>query len=120
MKTGANSGKIFKNNLVGDRMPIYGYHCKSCNHSFEVTQSVNDDPVKECPKCGGPVGKIFFPVGISFKGSGFYTTDYKSTKRLAAEKTAKENAGSRNGEGSESGNGSGCSTCASVSTCGTD
>ncbi|HZD60185.1 MAG TPA: FmdB family zinc ribbon protein [Anaerolineae bacterium] len=74
-------------------MPIYGYRCRSCNHTFEVVQSVNDDPIKDCPKCGDPVSKIFFPVGIAFKGSGFHVNDYKSPKRIAAEKSAGENGG---------------------------
>lgn len=58
-------------------MPTYGYKCRECNQEFEVFQKMSDDPVTECPTCGGPVKRVFHPVGIIFKGSGFYTTDYK-------------------------------------------
>lgn len=93
-------------------MPIYGYRCGSCKHSFEVVQSINDEPVRNCPKCGGQVSKIFFPVGIAFKGSGFHVNDYKSPKRVAAEKSA---AGNGDGSCKDGGN-SECSSCAAVST----
>lgn len=96
-------------------MPIYGYRCKSCNHAFEVVQSVSDEPLKNCPECDGPVSKIFFPVGISFKGSGFYVTDYKSKKHRADEKAA-DSGGSGNGCSGGNENGSGCAGCASVGT----
>jgi len=96
-------------------MPIYGYRCKACNHTFEVVQSVNDEPIKDCPKCEGTVSKVFFPVGISFKGSGFYVNDYKSPKRTTAEKTSGENGGSGS---SGNGNGSSCTGCTSAGTSG--
>lgn len=57
-------------------MPIYTYRCRDCGHEFDKLQKVNDEPVKECELCGGPVMRVFHPVGIIFKGSGFYTTDY--------------------------------------------
>jgi putative FmdB family regulatory protein len=60
-------------------MPIYGYECSECGHKLEVLQSVNDPPLQTCPECGGPVRKLFYPVGVIFKGSGFYSTDYKSS-----------------------------------------
>lgn len=60
-------------------MPIYEYECKQCGHRFERKQSVNDDPLKVCPVCQGNLRKLLFPVGIVFKGSGFYKTDYAST-----------------------------------------
>ena len=75
-------------------MPIYGYHCDECGNEFEILQSMKDDPLKVCPKCGGPLRKLLYPVGISFKGSGFYTTDYKG-----GAKTTVEN-GSSVGDGS--------------------
>jgi len=56
-------------------MPIYEYRCKN-GHTFEVMQSMSDDPVTECEVCGAPVERIFRPVAVHFKGSGFYTTDY--------------------------------------------
>lgn len=61
-------------------MPTYEYKCMRCNHNFEVFQSIKDDPVTICPKCKGDVKRLIGAgVGIIFKGSGFYTTDYKKT-----------------------------------------
>jgi putative FmdB family regulatory protein len=58
-------------------MPTYGYRCGSCGHQFEIVQRISDEPLTVCPKCQGKLSKMLYPVGISFKGSGFYTTDYK-------------------------------------------
>jgi len=60
-------------------MPIYGYECTQCGHQLEVLQSVSDDPLRSCPECMGPLRKLLYPVGVIFKGSGFYSTDYKSS-----------------------------------------
>ena len=59
-------------------MPIYGYRCEQCGHELEVLQSMKDEPLRVCPNCMGPLRKMIYPVGIVFKGSGYYTTDYKS------------------------------------------
>jgi putative FmdB family regulatory protein len=56
-------------------MPIYEYRC-SDGHTFEVFQSMSDDPVTACEVCGKPVERVFHPIAVHFKGSGFYTTDY--------------------------------------------
>jgi putative FmdB family regulatory protein len=56
-------------------MPIYEYRCNN-GHIFEVFQSMSDDPVATCQECGAPVERVFHPVAVHFKGSGFYTTDY--------------------------------------------
>jgi putative FmdB family regulatory protein len=56
-------------------MPIYEYRCEN-DHTFEVMQSMADDPVTVCEVCGTPVERVFRPVAVHFKGSGFYTTDY--------------------------------------------
>ena len=56
-------------------MPIYEYQCDQCNYHFERFQSFNDEPVRECPRCAGKVRRVLQPVGIVFKGSGFYITD---------------------------------------------
>jgi putative FmdB family regulatory protein len=61
-------------------MPTYGYRCGNCGHQFEILQKMSDEPLKTCPKCQGKLSKVLYPVGISFKGSGFYTTDYGSGK----------------------------------------
>jgi putative FmdB family regulatory protein len=56
-------------------MPTYEYACKNCGEHIEVVQSFRDDPLTECPHCGGPLRKVFGSIGITFKGSGFYKTD---------------------------------------------
>jgi putative FmdB family regulatory protein len=56
-------------------MPIYEYRCKN-GHNFEVMQRMADDPITVCEVCGEPVERVFHPVAIHFKGSGFYSTDY--------------------------------------------
>jgi putative FmdB family regulatory protein len=59
-------------------MPIYGYRCEQCGHELEVLQSMSEERLRVCPNCMGPLRKMIYPVGIVFKGSGYYTTDYKS------------------------------------------
>lgn len=56
-------------------MPIYEYRCRN-GHEFEAFQSMSEDPVSRCQECGAPVERVFHPVAVHFKGSGFYTTDY--------------------------------------------
>jgi putative FmdB family regulatory protein len=56
-------------------MPIYEYRCSN-GHNFEVVQRMSDDPVTVCEVCGAPVERVFHPVAVHFKGSGFYSTDY--------------------------------------------
>jgi putative FmdB family regulatory protein len=58
-------------------MPIYEYRCEN-GHQFEVIQSMSDDSVEACEQCGAPVERVFHPIAVHFKGSGFYTTDYKN------------------------------------------
>jgi putative FmdB family regulatory protein len=62
-------------------MPTYEYACKACGDHLEVVQSFKDDPLTECPKCGGQLRKVFAPIGIAFKGSGFYKTDSRSAPK---------------------------------------
>jgi len=64
-------------------MPIYEYRCRN-GHEFEVFQSMSDDPVTECEECGAPVERVFRPVAVHFKGSGFYTTDYARKTKAAS------------------------------------
>ena len=72
-------------------MPIYEYKCEN-DHVFDVMQKMSEDPLTACIECGAPVRKVLQPVGISFKGSGFYSTDYSSKKG------PKEPAASSNGD----------------------
>lgn len=57
-------------------MPTYGYECLSCDNQFETFQSIKDDALTTCDTCGGSLRKRVYPVGIAFKGSGFYVNDY--------------------------------------------
>ncbi len=61
-------------------MPIYEYRCQR-GHNFDVRQSFSDDPVTECEVCAAPVQRVFRPIAVHFKGSGFYNTDYGTRKR---------------------------------------
>jgi len=76
-------------------MPIYEYKCEN-DHVFDVMQKMSEDPLTECVQCRAPVRKVLQPVGISFKGSGFYSTDYKN-KNGSATKTE---PAAKNGESS--------------------
>jgi putative FmdB family regulatory protein len=81
-------------------MPIYEYKCEN-GHVFDVMQKLSEDPLSSCVECGAPVRKVLHPVGISFKGSGFYSTDYsKKGPKEAAQKDTSTNGdnGSRSEE----------------------
>ena len=59
-------------------MPTYTYRCDACGHQFEAVQRFTDDPLRECPSCGGAVRRVIQPVGVVFKGSGWYITDSRA------------------------------------------
>ena len=59
-------------------MPTYQYACTECGEQLEKVQKFSDDPLTVCPNCNGRLRKVFSPVGIVFKGSGFYRTDSRS------------------------------------------
>lgn len=61
-------------------MPLYTYRCNENDHEFQARQRMVDDPLTECPVCGGPVRRVVSSVGVVFKGSGFYVTDNRSSK----------------------------------------
>jgi putative FmdB family regulatory protein len=70
-------------------MPIYEYRCER-GHTFEVMQRMTDDPLTSCSTCAAPVQRVFHPVAVDFKGSGFYNTDYgKKKSGSSAESAAK-------------------------------
>ena len=80
-------------------MPIYEYKCEN-GHVFDVMQKLSEDPLASCVECSAPVRKVLHPVGISFKGSGFYSTDYseKGPKEAAQKDASKSANGSRSEE----------------------
>ncbi|MCD6356794.1 MAG: zinc ribbon domain-containing protein [Anaerolineaceae bacterium] len=60
-------------------MPVYIYHCDQCGFQFEQQQKFSDNPLKKCPQCGNySLHKVYTPVGVIYKGSGFYCTDHRS------------------------------------------
>jgi putative FmdB family regulatory protein len=69
-------------------MPTYGYRCKN-GHQFEVFQSFSDAPLQRCPQCRAKVQRVFYPVGIVFKGQGFYKTDSRQADPNGAAKPEK-------------------------------
>jgi putative FmdB family regulatory protein len=73
-------------------MPIYQYVCSKCNTKFELRQSFNDESVATCPKCKAKSQRMFVPVPIIFKGSGFYVTDSKSVSPTQAPVKTDESA----------------------------
>lgn len=79
-------------------MPTYEYLCKSCGERLEVQQAFTDDAMTECPRCEGPLRKIFGNVGITFKGKGFYKTDSRSSS-TASTSPGSSSSGSSNGDG---------------------
>ena len=81
-------------------MPLYEYRCEK-GHTFEVMQRMSDDPVEECEVCGAPVQRVFHPVAVHFKGSGFYTTDY-GRKKSAAASSDDSSSSSSDSKGSDS------------------
>jgi putative FmdB family regulatory protein len=75
-------------------MPRYEYACRDCGHTFEVVQSMTDEPLTVCPACGGVLRKVFAAPAIAFKGSGFYATDHGKKAKKPAEKKPSETKGS--------------------------
>ncbi len=90
-----------------DEMPNYDYRCTKCGEVFEIYQPITDDALTKHPECGGKVNRIFAPVGIVFKGSGFHKTDSRSSS-----------SGSRNNKSSSDSNSDGGSDSASSSSSG--
>ena len=90
-------------------MPLYEYQCGTCGVRFERRQHINDEPVKICPECGGEVHRLIQPVGIIFKGSGFYVTDNRaksSTSGTGSTKKPSKTSSKTSGEGESTGEGS--------------
>ncbi len=89
-------------------MPVYAYVCKNCQHAFDTRQAFTDNALKECPECHvSALRKKFNTVGVSFKGSGFYSTDSKSSSN---------SSGSGDSAGDSSSGSSSTSTSASTTT----
>ncbi len=81
-------------------MPTYEYACTKCGQHIEVVRSMSDAPLAECGACAGRLRKVFSPIGIVFKGSGFYRTDSRGKSGAGAAATS-GNAGAKSGEAGE-------------------
>jgi putative FmdB family regulatory protein len=86
-------------------MPVYGYRCEN-GHTFEVVQRMSDEPVAACEVCGAPVQRVFHPVAVHFKGSGFYTTDYGRKKGSGSETAPKKDSAEKKDSATKSETGS--------------
>lgn len=86
-------------------MPIYEYRCDK-GHTFDVLQSMSDDPLTACEVCGAPVQKVLHAPAVHFKGSGFYNTDYgkggKSKSSAPSSSDSKKDSSDSNGTSSSS------------------
>jgi putative FmdB family regulatory protein len=88
-------------------MPIYEYRCEN-GHTFEVMQRMTEDPLVTCTTCDAPVQRVFHPVAVHFKGSGFYNTDYGTRRRSRdLEKSASDGADKAESKGKEKKSGDG-------------
>ena len=85
-------------------MPIYEYRCDN-GHLFEVTQRMTDDPLTSCSTCEAPVQRVFHPVAVHFKGSGFYSTDYGKKSKSASSSESSSSEKSEKSEKSDSSSG---------------
>jgi putative FmdB family regulatory protein len=90
-------------------VPTYQYTCTECGEPLETVQKFSDEPLTVCPACGGRLRKVFSPVGIVFKGSGFYRTDSRKSATAAApaatdkDKSPAESSSSTSDSGSSNG-----------------
>jgi putative FmdB family regulatory protein len=97
-------------------MPTYEYRCRDCGEDLEVVQAFTDDPLTECPTCGGSLRKIFGNVGITFKGSGFYKTDSRKSSSSKAKSDSSSEKSDKSSDSSSSDSSSSDSSSASPST----
>lgn len=87
-------------------MPFYEYRCTK-GHTFEVRQSMSDEPLKKCEVCGAKASRVLFAPAIHFKGTGFHNTDYSSKRRSAS---GDDGSSASSGTGSDAGAGNGGTT----------
>ena len=86
-------------------MPTYGYVCDLCDHEFELRQGFDAEPRQPCPRCRGAARRRFHAVGVIYKGSGFYTTDYRKSSDESSSKSS-SGAGEGGSPGDSDGGGS--------------
>lgn len=86
-------------------MPAYDYRCLTCDRTFEITRPLSDTTGVSCPDCGGETKRLFTPVGVVFKGSGFHNTDYRRQPK------SEESSPSGKDSCSNAGSSSACASC---------
>ena len=84
-------------------MPLYEYECDECGVRFERMQRMSDEPIEECPECGCHVHRLIHPVGIVFKGSGFYVTDNRAKSSTSGKVNSSKSSDKSEGSSSSSG-----------------
>jgi putative FmdB family regulatory protein len=99
-------------------MPTYEYRCEN-GHTFEVTQRMSEEPLTACQVCGAPAQRVFHPVAVHFKGSGFYNTDYGTRKR-AREKAEHQKSEGKKAESAKSGSSDGAKSDGASSSGGSE
>lgn len=95
-------------------MPLYEYECRQCGVRFERLQKMTDAPLTDCPECGGSIYRVIQPVGVIFKGSGFYVTDNKGKSSTGIP------GGKKKDDEQKSGGGTGDSSTAAPASTATD
>ncbi len=73
-------------------MPTYGYQCTQCKHEFSVFQAMKDAALTQCPQCEGTIKRLLYPVGVIFKGSGWYVNDSRAPDKAADSQATGEKA----------------------------
>ncbi|WP_418276033.1 FmdB family zinc ribbon protein [Isoptericola jiangsuensis] len=98
-------------------MPTYAYRCADCGHAFDIHQAFTDDALTTCPECAGQLRKQYGSVGVTFKGSGFYRNDSRSSSgsTSASKSSGSSGSGSTSGGSSSGGSSSGGSAGSSSS-----
>lgn len=96
-------------------MPIYEYACTSCGERVEAKQGFDDPPLEQCEICGGKLRKLYSPVGIVFRGSGFYSTDAKKASTTSSRSSESKGSESKSSESTGSGKKGGSSDSGSTS-----
>lgn len=96
-------------------MPTYSYRCTQCDNTFDIHQAFTDKTLSICPLCGGELRKVFSPVGVTFKGSGFYRTDSRVKPDGRGGKKPHSKSGAKAG-GSDSSSGGSDSSSASTTS----
>lgn len=81
-------------------MPTYQYACTACGERLETVQKFSDDPLTTCPACSGTLRKVFSPVGVVFKGSGFYKTDSRTKSKSSSSSSTSSSSDSKSSDSS--------------------